>query len=493
MIKNSFSKGIIHRRQFVISKTGFEHYGFLTISMENGYMLSYQKELNVTRLGDGNYLLGYAFSCETIGGVYLSGNVENCIRSWAGRWILVTRDSIYLDAAGTLGLFYGYDKNRNFICSSSLALLHNLVPRSRWISNIRLERGNGLFDYYPGPYTPWEGCRCVLPSEKVDLVKGVVVNRTDFDFTRCCEYTKENLIRMIIEKESIVLKNIAGRFENLYLPLTSGVDSRTILAIANRAGINLNLYTVYRLDTPIWDYKTPYRIAKKMQLPYQIFKENVSRKNDVEKELKVVYEHCGGRTTSGTELTQYINGFDVGNGNESVVLWGPLWEFGIHYYDMYYPEGAKDNTSMSDILNMIESRVGFKRLDDSRVHGLSLREWVKYVFDNPVKGLSWIDRSYWEQRVGSWVKNSQQMYDMFDSIRIIPVNCQELLEMLIAFDPDYNTAKGKEAQKEIIRQCNPKLSEIPYGEYYTIPEKAWRKGKRILRKVLRWKNSDCIH
>ena len=47
--------------------------------------------------------------------------------------------------------------------------------------------------------------------------------------------------------------------------------------------------------------------------------------------MEIIYKHCGGRTTVGTELSQYVNEIDTGKG--SIILWGTLFETVFHYYE----------------------------------------------------------------------------------------------------------------------------------------------------------------
>ena len=132
-------------------------------------------------------------------------------------------------------------------------------------------------------------------------------------------------------------------------------------------------------------------------------------------------------------------------------------------------------------MDMLDCHSNGGKLKKSAVHKASFEEWTSWVQDYPIKGMTWMDRLYWEQRVGAWAKNAHQMLDMFDSVRIMPANCQMLTEYLIAFDPAYNTPNGKEAQKDIIRLCSPELASIPYGDKGYFTYKTIRKIKRVIR------------
>ena len=118
-------------------------------------------------------------------------------------------------------------------------------------------------------------------------------------------------------------------------------------------------------------------------------------------------------------------------------------------------------------------------MNESKVHKLSLTEWVDYNDKHPTPGFNWLEKFYWEQRAGAWVKNSYQMIDMFDSDRINPLNCMKLLQLFLAFDKTYYNVKHKGAEIDLINKCAPDIADIPYGEYHipTLKDKILNKLK----------------
>ncbi len=447
-----------NRRQFVLMNKPYEGENFITEKMSNGLYLSYHKDLKVTKIAD-SYVLGHAYS--VLGeDINLKEDVCKTIRDWAGRWILVTESELYLDACGTLGVFYGISASNGMICSSSLAILHELVDDSEWISNITLHRGDfGLMDFYPAPYTPWQNCMRLLPSQKINLKKECIETRNDLDFSTYTKFSRKELKELILEYVGNVFSSVANEYGKAYLPLTSGVDSRTMLAIALNRNIRLNTYTVKRKDTPEHDYKIAEKLAQIANVPYQLMVENKTESEADTVIMDKIIKHCGGRISVGTEFVQLINELDVGPGN--MILWGPTWEIGIHYYEKYFDRNAykADKVGILQRINRRSEDVTQK----SSVHKLSLETWADYILKNPVKGMNWMDRLYWEQRQGSWASYAFQLFDLLDSDRIIPVNCQRIIEVLMAFDRPVNTTNGKEVQRSIIKKIAPQIASIEYG------------------------------
>lgn len=475
---------VVNRKQFIIMRKPYEDDEFITLELDNGYILSYHKELKV-QVSEKNILLGYAFSSEKECEIRLdNGAIENTY-GWAGRWVLITDNKVYMDAIGSLGVFYTTDNENGYICSSSLGLISNVAKDAEWNSDYILKRGNYRpLDYYPGPTTPRKNVKSLFSTQFIDLTEEKIGQRDDFDFSRYRNLSKEELIAKIVELESNVLKNIQNEFkEEIWLPLTAGVDSRTILAIAEYAGVKVNTYTLHRYDTELDDLKTPRILARMLGLNHLEYKDKYVLNENIKKKKEDILKHCGGRITVGTEIAQYLSGVDVPIKDKAIVLWGPVWEIGIHYYEHFFKnlDLLKDE---QDIINAFNEITG-GAIEKSNVHRESMNEWIRYVFSNPVKGLSWVDRLYWEQRAGAWVKNSHQMFDMFDSIRIIPVNCQMLIELLLGFDRDYNTTE-KEAQRELIKECCPEIAQVPYGCRYGKMYKVYMSIKnKIMRKVLK--------
>ncbi len=456
----------IHRRQFIIMKARYNSEDFKTTDLSNGYYLSYHKQLNVQKNGS-RFLFGEAFHIKHHKGIVLDENVVQDMKNWSGRWILFDESNIYMDAGGTFGVFYGYDAHGDVVCSSSLALLSEVIPNSYWCSNYEIDRGDPyFFDYYPGPYTPRNGIKALLPSQYISLSLGKIVNREDFDFSRYLGYDRNNLESMIIEQFEVLLKNIYAKFgDNIWLPLTGGVDSRTIFALLQHSEIPFSTYTIKRPDTMEYDYRIPRTICKKTGVLHYLY-DIEKKRNKSEETVKrsEILEHCGGRTTGGTEIGQYISSLDIPNGTNSIVLWGTVWEFGGGYYS--YLDKRKIEVTDSDRIIDCLSMLGGKSWRNSSVHVDSLNSWSSYIYENVVPGIGWTERLYWEQRIGAWLKYSYQMFDMFDSTRVSPINCQVLLEMMYALHrawfPDGNI-KRTITQQSIIDKCCPIISDIPIG------------------------------
>lgn len=455
----------INRRQFIIAKAKYYGDDFVQERLNDNYYLSYQRELDIQHVDD-TFLIGKAFSCIQRGKVELN-NALTHMYEWAGRWVLITDNMLFLDACGTLGVFYLKDNEGNIICSSSLKLIEEMFPEVKFKADHRIRRHDfRYFDFYPGPYTPVEGVMSLLPSQFIDFKKNMIRIRNDINFQRYEKQNKYKLLKKIVDAEAAILKNISEEYaDEIWLPLTGGVDSRTIFAIANYAGIKFNTYTISRSDTDPWDITIPQKLSDKCNITHHIYKDRYTGKKVKDEQLDEIIQHCGGATTDGTEIGQYLSGIDVPVKNKAIVLWGTIWEVTCHFYRREISDvdrRIKDKEKILSIINGLSNN----SLEKSEVHKKSFEYWVDYIIENPVLGMDWVDRLYWEQRVASWVKYSSQVYDMFDSDRVAPANCQYVIEMMLSFRDDANIKKDKKLQKSMIDFACPQIKDIHYGKAF---------------------------
>ncbi len=467
----------VDRRQFYIANQPLVRDDFKTLALSCGLILSYHHELKVTVAGD-NVLLGHAFSCikEEID----ISNGVNEMHEWSGRWVLITKDALYLDACGTLGVFYGRDENGNMTLSSSLHLLSESLKKE-WIADYQVKRGDFvMFDFYPIPFTPYKDIMALLPTQYISLPKGDVLPRTDYDFLRYQHLDVGAVKEKFIDCFTKVLENIHREFgDEVWIPMTGGVDSRTIFALAHKAGIPFQTYTLIRDDLKPWDRKIPFKIAKKTKISHRLIDSRINPKDHSER-FDDILSHCGGNVTVGTEVIQYLSGADVPVKNKSIVLWGTVWETIQGYYDPYF---GKENNGDADIVSAYKKLCG-NMMEVSNIHRMSINAWLKNVQLNSISGVDFKMRQYLDQRVGAWVMYAAQMFDMFDSIRISPINCQFMLELLLPGNdfsmPVSDPLYGKKLQMEIIKQCDEPLSKMPYGEPSDFFYRLRRKIGRIL-------------
>ena len=459
---------VVDRRQFIIMRDRYVRDDFLFCTLSCGLVLSYHKDLNIVEK-NGNILLGYAFSADDEE-VDLTYKPEEKMAFWAGRWILITPDALYLDACGHMGIFYAYHKGE-VVLSSSLHLISTIVG-TNWVANHVLKRGESIFDFYPIPYTPYDGVMSLLPSEYFSFDTMTVCKRNDFDFLRYMCIDENILMDQFINGFANILNKINKEYQgNIWVPLTSGVDSRCVLALTQYSHIDVNTYTIIRDDTPKWDINVPPKISSRLSVHHQYLDNTTKRQTG--KSVKI-NEHCGGLVSVGTERSQVLSESDIPNAENSIVLWGTTWELGTQYY---WPHFQRQADSIKQSLLQINSGC-------SNVHEDSLSEWASIEEAQCIPGLDWKERLYWEQRQGAWLRYSYQVIDLLDSTRVSPINCQYLLELFLMmnYNPKYSEAEiqNRIIEKKIIGKTCPQIANFRYGEPTGFVYRGIRKTKRII-------------
>lgn len=458
---------MVNRRQFIIMNQPYEAIDFNYLRLSCGLVLSYHKDLKVTESGEYT-LIGHAFSC-TKDDVEIN---EKFMETWAGRWVLITHNAIFTDACGTLGLFYVDSKTT--IISSSLNLIKQVFP-THWTANYEIRYNDGLpyMDYYPIPSTPYYGIKKLLPTQYYSLSKGVLDYHEEW-YKKYSDLNIETLYQNFKDKLINVFVNIKKEYDgNIWIPLTAGVDSRTNIAIAKKTGMIFGAYTAQRNNVDAWDFKAPAKICKKLSIPHfymdDRFSDNLKRKSDYE-------EHCGGIVTVGTDKDQYIKGNDVPNAEKAIILWGTAWEvYGRNFWGTFELGDSPD--SRFEAWNQYSHGA----ITKSNVHEESLRYWFNYIDKHPMTYMDWRQRMYYEQRIGSWLSGAYQAIDLFDSVRISPVNCYDIFGILMnlvdkTFAKDSRSTKCY--QERLIDEFVPELRFIPYEKQPSIVKRIYKKIKK---------------
>ena len=167
-----------------------------------------------------------------------SAAVPDLYPAWSGRWMLVGEGGVHLDASGLLGCFYGAGSSGAIWASSSPALLERaLAPSGRLDTDPRRLRFEEGLSWYPPPRSRLEGVRRLLPSQLLDLEEGAVRARPllpPIDASRGYDETLDLLASAFVT----AMRRLPTGPEPLWMALSAGLDSRVVIAAAERAGVD---------------------------------------------------------------------------------------------------------------------------------------------------------------------------------------------------------------------------------------------------------------
>ena len=463
----------MHSGQFAILKNKAASPDCETVELKNGWWLSRHKKVPVLHNRDtGVLLIGYVW--QTLEGRPSPGeailritDTEELLRqeeSWCGRYVLIMNDKVYTDASGLFGVFC-CEKG----VSSDLSVLRQELDlkKSSWTPD-------DIMRWYPGPDTPYAGISRLLPSQVYDLDSGEISFRNILAASVPVYEDREALTEAFISQFCTSLQNLEKEFEGrkLLLALTGGYDSRTLLALSVRSGIDFECYTLEHDNMPLGDIEYPPKICGITGSRYCYYSREQGRYSKEREEQYLEHLQWMQREQDRTfyaydQYQELVRKF-----GPVVLLRSGVWEIAQEYDRRAVGEKA----DVEDVLNYYELPLKSEEAD-------AFRNYFKWCSEHPLP-LTDTNRYFWEQRCGSWIAESEHGFDIYgDIISLQPVNCRMLITMLLQFPKEERMVKQHQAV--ITQSICPGLKDIPYGKNENYTRSRLRKMKNALNKACR--------
>jgi len=490
----------IHRRQFVIGPRPVESLpGWVSLQLQGVGYLSSCPELRVSRETDANgnlwYLLGLAVqtAADRSGPLQeittaTSETIQDVYHSWAGRWVLIGEDTLHLDCCGLLGCFYGTTEvtggERELWLSSSLAILTELLGIDKRLS-YRIEHGYG-FDWYVPPGSGFDSISRLLPGQILNLSSGVVSPRRLLaTLSRSTNY-EETLDRLQVYLTT-TMKNVSSLSDRLCLPLTSGKDSRTLLAVAKHTGTPVRTYTHNHGALSYGDRTLPPGLAEAAGVDHTFYEGS-----EYSPDLADLYDrHTAGHSVDRDRFYfshDYFNwcrkgdiilrggGFDIGRGMR--------WRFPDLEFDKSLPDAG-------EIIARFKER-GFKYAGRDPAGSFptplceAVEKWIAWTEATSSDEIDWRDRFFIDQRMAGWLSSIEQSLDMIDADRFYVANSHRFLALTMQIPDHRRLLRGGPHQVELVRRMTPELLQYPINPPcpLRLHERAWRKVKSLARKLI---------
>lgn len=387
-------------------------------------------------------------------------DVFNIEKSWCGRYVLLVDEWLYLDATGSLGIFYS-DKT----ISCSLNIIRTLENRDYKEPGFTYRVSP---DYFPGIHTPYVGVDRVMPSQILNYVSCQTINRPLLIDKIPTGWTDQELIKTFSKFFVHSVKNFASVFFNhkIWFALSAGRDSRTALALYEKAGINFSCFTLQHKWISLPDRVLPKRLAKAINKEYRYIKR---RKSLYSKQRFDDYKaHTAGMAKDADWLFYAYDQYQElrRNGEDIVLVRSGIWETPEEFYTVAFGDKSKD-------LNQL-----FPGVLSNEVQYKSLYDWYDMVQkDKCNKNISFECRMVWELSQGCWLSSIEQSFDMMEGTTSVqPLNCRLFLGLLLGFNVEDRHKKQHE-ERIAIDGC-PIFATIPY-DYQYVPSISQRIDLRL--------------
>jgi hypothetical protein len=472
---------MVDDRQFIIVPSSlkdrnminvFPHDRQRELALPSGLMLVYEKHLHVCYNEDCTaVLIGDAWQVhpskdcpesiiKSFTGRTTLEDVYYEEKTWCGRYVLIVNNWLFLDFAGTLGVFYSDDMR---LSSSYRILCEQIGTEVIYPDTL----GEGLMNFVPGPLTPTNGVMRLLPSEIINIATG---ERRTRPLNPDGIWNAENDQDRINELEKYFtcsLRNMAKHFPDsvFWIALTGGKDSRTLLSLLESSGIDYKAFTCWHERIAEADLVLPPKLAKAVGRPYKF----IERREDNYSPSRAdeYMRHTGGMADDA-DKPMYVYGQyqELDRNHQVVLLRSAIWPCSCNRF--------KDKFSRKEIHQMDKCFDTIKVFPKAKKHELyckALRLWEELVnYDAINKGINLWDRLMIEERHGAWLSSIEQGFDLMEGIVSIECcNSRRFFSILTGFsDKD---KKRKKHEMSIVKQLCPILSKYRYQYNLTLKKR----------------------
>lgn len=367
-------------------------------------------------------------------------------RSWAGRWLLVDpHGRVHLDAAGLLACVHRREHVRTW-ASSSPALLAHLpgLPELPAVARAFVHSGA---NYHASPGAGFDGLDRLLPSQVLDLSTGQVAARRLMppgDPRTVADVAEEVCARL-----GTGIGQLAASASTVWLALTAGVDSRTLLAAARVHGVEVRTFTQLHDDMSLADRVLPPQLAAAAGVPHVFVAAAALRRDRL-----ALYDEHTAHAAQDRDRDFYPRGqWDVVQPGD-VVLRANAFEVVASTWQrrVRAEEQGSAVPSTEAVLRLLKEQ-------RSGVFAQDIDRWRLWAQAHPEPDLLWVDRLYWEQRLGSWAATTEQSLDLLAGRSVVLPSCRAVFEALNALPQPERRARH--AQRALLSTYAPALAEFP--------------------------------
>lgn len=451
-----------------------------TRQLRNGYFVHFHQDLRHAerQFGEHRYLLfgnvcevreDYPAPEDALEDFVVLG--QNLYRGWSGRWLLISDEELHIDASGLFGVHYGVlPRKRAKIVTTSLAVASYLdndgeieiLPHGE-----RLVSGLG---WIPPPATALPFLKKLLPRQILHLPP----NCGDFchswrESTLYTEHTDEPA-----ETFARALVTGLSRFPGNYLlPLTGGLDSRTLAAALANTTKDTVAFTHWFPGIARGDLTMPPLVAAAAGMKHI----QINDLKDDGDRARMFDLHAFGQCAPFRRFFakgHYERLWAVG---ERTMLPGGCFETGRCYFWKRLPADVGHDLERTSNATFTAFRPGVA-VPIAPLLKRGIMEWLESIGVGH-SGVDWRDLFYIEQRLSGWSSAIEQATDANRIGKLHVANSHYLYGLMLSVSPE-DRKRGK-LQRDAIGILHPELLKLPINPPPSKAERTVQRARRIVQ------------
>lgn len=365
---------------------------------------------------------------------------------FAGKYVLlyIKNGELYIIGDATCSIQINYSIGDQFAISSSAAFLAEYCGYQYSKEHLDIRKASDVSQAMPNDITVYKEIKQLLPNYYLD------VSRRKSYYLDFRKYPADFLsVENTAEKTVDLINNITSQYVDKYdivCPLTSGKDSRVVLAFLKKHIKNVMCYTLrhfsHQDNEP--DLLIPKALTEELELPYiQIKDEKVP--SEV---INWFDNHLGKHLYSRYTLTLAYT-IKKHFSNKAIVNGDIIGQIGKSSLHRNLPEKwANVSYFMCKLHN----------------YSKEAKDEMKIWFESALRKNNYIsiyDLFSWEIRLGRWAAQTGYIYNTIGIPYLNIFNCRDVI--YIWTKADRNLRQQSELHKEILKIVNPELLKFPFS------------------------------
>jgi hypothetical protein len=397
----------------------------------------------------------------------------DCTNILVGRWLIIYQDDggtyLFTDPFGFRPIYYMSESNGEKICASQPELIKSFQP-------LELSDDKELYQFlvdhrhinkeslWLGKKTIYKNCLHLMPNHYLDFDKAEQVR-----FYPSRPLKKKN-INEVIDISCEIFQGTMTALSQRYdisLALTSGMDSRLLLAASKHVKDDIEYFVYYQNNfsdehPDIW---VPQKLAQQFDLNFMIRKTSF-------KELPGWFASIlSNNVTCARFLPKTGNIFhSLIDGEKKITISGNGG--GVYKTVFNFVEG--ESVTTDGILLRIFGGGSAPPIFAVR----EVEDWKNSLNISSLGNYHILDLLYWEQRLGNWGAHFASEQDIAVE-EISPFNCRLLIDTFLSSRRSLRSVNEHKIYSELIRRMWPELLFFPINP----PPK--RNYLSILKRTLR--------